>query len=290
MGAIIEQKQKDGTVRPLYYMSRSTFPNEQKWSATELECGAIVWAIKKNRTLFYGIPFEIYSDHQPLKNLASLANKVNRVQRWFDFLSAYTYTLNYRPGKLNGNADLLSRLPLPATEQDASPDMRLTDPADVDVCMIGASGIMPARIEAGWGRLPNSKQSGTCGDFVVGERHQTRPRPLTTDESSRKRWQVIQQTRDQNVQRLPKMEMKGATVWPDNTPLVDPRQVVSGQWEPCLILHACPITEIGRKILGIESSQQVHTSLRGEVEVVQVGAVRDQQLQAKTVLHQERVF
>ena len=74
-------------------------PNERNWSATELECAAIVWAIKKNRQLFYGIPFVVVSD-QPLENLEILSTKVNRVQRWFDFLSADTYTLEHRPGKI----------------------------------------------------------------------------------------------------------------------------------------------------------------------------------------------
>ena len=96
--------------------------------------------------MFYGIPFVVVSDHQPLKNLESLATKVNRLLRWFDFLSAYTYTLEYRPGKNNGNADVLSRLPLPATKADSHAEFRLSDPTDVDVYMIGASGVHPARL------------------------------------------------------------------------------------------------------------------------------------------------
>lgn len=100
-------------------------------------------AVKKNRQLFYGIPFIVVSDHQPLQNLGSLATKVNRVQRWFDFLSAYNYKLVYRPGRLNGNADLMSRLPLPATAEDTSANLRLSDPSDVDVYFVGASGVQP---------------------------------------------------------------------------------------------------------------------------------------------------
>lgn len=37
-----------------------------------------------------GIPFEIYSDHSSLQKLASVAERNNRLQRLFDFLSAYT--------------------------------------------------------------------------------------------------------------------------------------------------------------------------------------------------------
>ena len=54
LGAVIEQAQTDSSTRPLCFLSRTTLPNER---ATELECAAVVWAIKKNRQLFYGIPF-----------------------------------------------------------------------------------------------------------------------------------------------------------------------------------------------------------------------------------------
>ena len=107
--AVIEQAQPASSSRPSCFICRTTLPNERNRSATELECAATIRAVKKNRQLFYGIPFVVVSDHQPLKNLESLSTKVNRVQRWFDFLSACTYTLDYRQGKNNGNSDLLSR-------------------------------------------------------------------------------------------------------------------------------------------------------------------------------------
>ena len=56
LGEVIEQAQTDSSTRPLYFRSRTTLPNERNWSATELECAAIVWAIKKSRQFFNGIP------------------------------------------------------------------------------------------------------------------------------------------------------------------------------------------------------------------------------------------
>ena len=234
LGAVIEQEQRDGSIRPLCFLSRSTFPNETRWSPTELEAGAIVWAIKKNRTLFYGIPFEVYSDHQPLRNLGSLAEKNNRVQRWYDFLSAYTYELKYRPGRENANADMMSRLPLPATKEDEAPDVRLTDPSDLDVYMIGASGVLPSRLGPVYTEREALAGSNHRDDFVVGESGCTSAR-LTTDELADKTWALIQ--RGKGVSNpLP----DGACV-PDDTRLVEPSgEVVSGQFEPGLILHAVP--------------------------------------------------
>ena len=142
-GAVGEQEQSDGTTRPPYFQCRSTLPNERNWSATELECAAIVRAVKKNRQLFYGISFIVESDHQPIQNMESLAVKVNRVQIWYDFLSADTYKLVYRPGRPNGNPDLMPRMPLPATDEEQCATLRLTDPTDIDVYFIGASGLHP---------------------------------------------------------------------------------------------------------------------------------------------------
>ena len=95
LGAVVEQAQPDTSIRPLCFLSRSTLSNERNWSATKLACAAIVWAVKTNRQLFYGIFFVVASDHQPLKTLESLTTKVDRIQRWYDFISAYTYTLEY---------------------------------------------------------------------------------------------------------------------------------------------------------------------------------------------------
>lgn len=78
----------------------------------------------------------------------------------------------------------MSRLPLPATEQDqSSPDLRLTDPSDLDVYLIGASGVMPAPMGPVLGGRPRSACPDHCADFVVGERGR-RSAPLSSDEAA----------------------------------------------------------------------------------------------------------
>ena len=128
-----KKKKKNGYCPTLHYLRRATLDNERKWSISELERAAIVWAMKCNRQTFHGIPFEVETDHLPLQNLASLSDKSNRVQRWVDFLNAYTFTIKYRSKKASANADVLSRLPLPATAEDLQPRYHLTDPSDLDV-------------------------------------------------------------------------------------------------------------------------------------------------------------
>lgn len=49
----------------------------------------------------------------------------------------------YRSARLEGNADLLSRLVLPDTDGETNIDLRLTNNADIDVYFIGASEVQP---------------------------------------------------------------------------------------------------------------------------------------------------
>lgn len=93
----------------------------------QLQMADVVWAIKKNRPLFYGVPFEVYSDHQPLRNLFSSAEKVPRVQQWQDGLSAYTLKIIYKPGKTNSNADMMTRLLQDYNEADINAEFQSTN-------------------------------------------------------------------------------------------------------------------------------------------------------------------
>ena len=120
--------------------------------------------------MFYGIPFEVETDHQPLQKLASLSDESNRVQRWFDFLNAYTFTLKHRSKNVNANVDVLSHLPLPAIADGLQPRHRLTDPSDLDVYSVGTSGIYPSRLrtssDSNFGGLANA--SGGLANVLGG--------------------------------------------------------------------------------------------------------------------------
>ena len=197
LGAVVEQEQSDDMTHPICFLSRATLPHEKSWSPRQLECAVIVWAMKKTRQLFYGITFVVMSDNQPLKNLESLATKVNREQRWYDFLSAYTYKLVYRPWRLNGNADLMSRLPLTATKDALDATLCLTDPTDIDVYFIGASGVQP-RLRGRAGTFLGGMAMQTGDDSEGGEREHRRALP-TTEEQAQRSWQQLQ--RDQKCKQ-----------------------------------------------------------------------------------------
>ena len=118
-GAALEQEQGDGSIKPIAYISRDTLDSEKHWTPIYLEAGSIVRALKRLGGYLWGTKFRIISDHKALESIGKVGNHNARVQRWFDSLTAFDYTLEYRKGT-NGNADFLSRLPEPATEHDRS--------------------------------------------------------------------------------------------------------------------------------------------------------------------------
>ena len=117
IGVVLSHLQEDGSDRPIGYASRSLAPAEKNYSQIEKEGLAVVWGVKKFHQFLFGRQFVVYSDHKPLQFLFSETKPVptmasSRIQRWALTLSAYNYQMVFRPGKNQGNADGLSRLPL----------------------------------------------------------------------------------------------------------------------------------------------------------------------------------
>ena len=111
LGAVLAQK--DGKQKyVIAYASRTLNPAEKNYGITELECLAIIWAVKYFRYYLYGNKFMIITDHVTLKWLSNLisesANK--RLERWKITLSKYEYEIIYRKGSNHLNADAFSCL------------------------------------------------------------------------------------------------------------------------------------------------------------------------------------
>ena len=68
-GAAFEQKQSDGSVRPIAYVSRATLHFEKRWTPVDLEAGSIVWALKRLRGYIWDTKFCIFSDRKALLSL-----------------------------------------------------------------------------------------------------------------------------------------------------------------------------------------------------------------------------
>ena len=108
----------DGSDQPISYTSRSLAPAECKYSQLDKEALAIIFGVKRLHRYLFGRTFKIVSDHKPLQHLLDAAKVIPtlasaRMQQWALTLSAYDYTVQYKPGPSQGNGFGLSRLPLP---------------------------------------------------------------------------------------------------------------------------------------------------------------------------------
>ena len=55
----------------------------------------------------------IFSDNKALERIGKVGDQNARVQMWFEFLTAFDYTVECRKDSANGNAVFPSRLPSP---------------------------------------------------------------------------------------------------------------------------------------------------------------------------------
>jgi len=95
------------------YASRALTAPEKKYTTSEKECLAIVWATRKFRHYLLGTIFTLETDHKPLEWLESHKQshaRSQRLERWSLELRAFNFNVAYRPGNNNQCADSLSRL------------------------------------------------------------------------------------------------------------------------------------------------------------------------------------
>lgn len=103
IGGILTQV-KIGKDRPIAYTSTVLGGAEPRYDTYEKEALAIIHSVKTFRAYIYGRHFTIISEHKPLVWFKS-AEVNTRVQKWRFKLSKYDYDVEYKPGKLNANAD-----------------------------------------------------------------------------------------------------------------------------------------------------------------------------------------
>jgi hypothetical protein len=118
IGAVLSHRFPNGQVKPVAFASCSLAVAEKNYSQLDKEALAIVFGVKRFHQYLAGCIFTIFSDHKPLQHIFAQGKPIPamasaRIQRWALTLNAYKYTIVYRPGSEHGNADLLSRLPLP---------------------------------------------------------------------------------------------------------------------------------------------------------------------------------
>ena len=117
LGAVLYQHQQ-GVKRVIAYASRGLTRAEKNYPVHKLEFLALKWAIsEKFYDYLYGSKFEVYTDNNPLTYVLSSAKLDATGQRWIASLAQFDFTISYRSGLRNGDADALSRLPYSTNQQ-----------------------------------------------------------------------------------------------------------------------------------------------------------------------------
>ena len=83
---------------------------KRRYSQTEEEALALVWACERFSMYVSGQSFELETDHKPLERIYSCTSKpCARIERWVLLLQGYDFKVVYQPGRTNVT-DALSRL------------------------------------------------------------------------------------------------------------------------------------------------------------------------------------
>jgi hypothetical protein len=111
LGACLAQRQNN-VERPVAFASRTLTAAERKYSASEREALACLWAAEHWHFYLYGRKFTLITDHMALKTLLTTGGSGHRplrLHRWADRLYQFTFDVVYRKGKDHVVPDCLSR-------------------------------------------------------------------------------------------------------------------------------------------------------------------------------------
>ena len=122
LGAILSQIQ-EGRERLIGAASRKTTKYESNYPSYKGELSAIVLGLRKFSHILLYKHFHIYTDSSSLKHLVTMKEPTGIMARWLEEVQQYDFTVFHKAGKLNRNADALSRAghldaPTPEEEQE----------------------------------------------------------------------------------------------------------------------------------------------------------------------------
>jgi hypothetical protein len=122
VSAILSQKSPNvANSKVIAYASRALSPVETRYSQTEREALAIVWAVEHFHMFLFGHHFTLVTDHKPLEIIygTTRSKPSARIERWVLRLQPYHFNVIYKPGATNP-VDYISRHP--ASPRMSHPD------------------------------------------------------------------------------------------------------------------------------------------------------------------------
>ncbi|GJS67024.1 reverse transcriptase domain-containing protein [Tanacetum coccineum] len=116
-------RSKDGKdFHPIYFASKTLISAQQKYTVTEKELMAVVFAFDKFRSYLILSKTIVHTDHSALRNLFKKQDTKPRLIRWILLLQEFDIEITDRKGTENVEADHLSRLANNETSDDSEVD------------------------------------------------------------------------------------------------------------------------------------------------------------------------
>ena len=111
MGAVLLQRQPDGTKKPINFMSKTFNQTQRNYDVFDREFLAMLWGLQHSRPLLVGSPHKVIvrTDHKNLKYWRDPQKISRRIAREVLELADYDIKIHHLQGKENGRADALSR-------------------------------------------------------------------------------------------------------------------------------------------------------------------------------------
>ena len=111
LGAVLLHFGDDEHLHPVCYASCSLKNAEILYPPHKLKFLALKWAVfDKFNFYLYRRQFNVYTDNNPLTYIHKSLKVDATSQRWLAVLREYEFSIHYKPGTTNIDADILSRL------------------------------------------------------------------------------------------------------------------------------------------------------------------------------------
>uniref|UniRef100_A0A8R1DKD2 RNA-directed DNA polymerase n=1 Tax=Caenorhabditis japonica TaxID=281687 RepID=A0A8R1DKD2_CAEJA len=159
VGAVFAQEGADGMQHPIAFASKSLTPAETRYHVTDLEALAMMFALRRFKTIVYGTRVVVCTDHKPLISLLKGSPLADRLLRWWLEILEFNVKIVYVAGKANVVADALSRggaLGVDSTEGETTELTNVINEAFAE------------RWAVGEGRIPHTLLTDQSKEFANG--------------------------------------------------------------------------------------------------------------------------
>jgi RNase H-like domain found in reverse transcriptase len=122
VGAELSQKDANGNVRPIRWLSKTLSESERKYSSLKKEALAVLYAFRQLEPYLRGQKFILRTDSSALVYLFNKVDFPDAVMsRWMGFIRLYDFVPEHIAGKKNCVADVLSRTDLRSGNEEEEP-------------------------------------------------------------------------------------------------------------------------------------------------------------------------